>query len=262
MKHLITLSALIIMAASCNNGSDTLVAYFSATGTTKAVAERIAEAAGADLFEITPTALYTEKDLDWRDDASRSSVEMSDPSSRPSIAKKVKGLDKYSKIYIGFPIWWYTAPTIINTFIEENDLSGKQVAFFATSGGSDIRKACKQFEEQYPELDWLGGKLLNNASDADIEAFVSGESLAKGAMLMGGYTEQREPTEEEIELFRHVTGTGDMVFTPLSVATQVVAGINYRFYCRYQEAGNSGHMWVVIYKPLEGEAQLSKIEKI
>lgn len=264
MKHIIALTALAIAVSSCGStGTDTLVAYFSATGTTKAVAERIAAAAGADLFEIEPSVLYTEADLDWRDSTSRSTLEMSNPDSRPEIAHKVKNLDKYNKVCIGFPIWWYTAPTIIKTFIEENDLSGKSIAFFATSGSSDIRNACKQYEQAYPELDWLGGKLLNGATDADIAAFISGESLVRGTALMGGYTEQREPTEEEMGLFREVTGAGDMVLTPLSVATQVVAGLNYRFYCRCEEEGKEpGHCWVVIYQPLQGEAKLSKIEKI
>lgn len=263
MKHILALSALVIMAAACKTtDTDILVAYFSATGTTKAVAERIAKAAGADLFEIEPAALYTEADLDWRDEGSRSSVEMNDDSARPAIASKVKDLDKYNTVYIGFPIWWYTAPRIINTFIEENDLTGKAIVFFATSGSSDIKGAVNKFEAAYPELGWMGGRLLNHATDADIEEFVAGEGLEKGGMLMGGYTEQRELTEEEMELFRSVTGDGDTTLTPLSVATQVVAGLNYRYYCRYEEKDGSGHCWVVIYKPLQGEPQLSKLEKI
>lgn len=163
------------MAASCSAKSDTLVAYFSATGTTKAVAERIAKAAGADLFEIQPASPYTEADLNWRDSLSRSSVEMKDKSSRPAIAKKVENLDQYKTIYIGFPIWWYTAPTIINTFIEENGLAGKNVKFFATSGSSDIGNAVKLFKEAYPDINWLGGKLLNNASDDEIGYFLKAE---------------------------------------------------------------------------------------
>jgi Flavodoxins len=251
------------MISSCSNENKTLVAYFSATGTTKAVAEKIADKAGADLFEIKPAALYTEEDLNWRNKESRSSVEMIDPASRPEIAGKPAKLEKYETIYIGFPIWWYTAPRIINTFIEENDLAGKSVAFFATSGGSDIRKACNEFAEAYPEIKWLGGKLLNEPTDDDIAAFLSGEDLKQNAQLAGGYSEQREPSEEEIELFKKVTGEGDMVLTPLSVATQVVAGLNYRFYCRYEEQGaDSGHCYVIIYKPLQGDPTLTKIEKL
>ena len=160
------------MTTACTNPTKTLVAYFSATGTTKAVAERIATAAQADLFEIEPTERYTAADLDWRDSTSRSSIEMKDPTSRPSIARKVENLGQYETVYVGFPIWWYTAPTIINTFIEENDLSGKTVIFFATSGGSTIDKACNDFSEAYPELIWKDGKLLNDTTDDDIAAFV------------------------------------------------------------------------------------------
>ena len=166
----------IIMATSCAKTGDTLVAYFSATGTTRAVAEKIASAVGADLFEIQPETPYTDADLDWRDKQSRSSLEMADKSSRPAIASKVKGIEKYNTVYIGFPIWWYTAPTIINTFIEENDLGGKHIVLFATSGGSDITGACKDFREAYPQLNWDGGQLLNNASDEQIAAFFTKNS--------------------------------------------------------------------------------------
>lgn len=171
MKRLFILMAIMLLAVSCGK-SKTLVAYFSATGTTKAVAERIAAEAKADLFEITPEALYTEADLDWRTMESRSSVEMKDKTSRPAVAQKLKNLKQYDVVYIGFPIWWNTAPRIINTFIEENDLTGKTVKFFATSGSSSIDNSCKEFKEDYPELNWAEGTLLNNASDEDIKNFV------------------------------------------------------------------------------------------
>ena len=147
----------------------TLVTYFSASGVTKAAAEQLAQIIGADLYQIEPEEAYTEADLDWRDSLSRSSVEMRDLSSRPAIKGKVENLADYDKVYIGFPIWWYTAPTIINTFIEANDLTGKTVVLFATSGGSTIEKSCRDLEEAYPNLTWGEGRLLNNIDEEAIK---------------------------------------------------------------------------------------------
>ena len=113
-----------------------LVTYFSASGVTKKVAEKLAEAAGADLFEIKPEVAYTEADLNWMDKKSRSSIEMNDKSFRPAIAEKCNNMADYNVVYVGFPIWWYVAPTIINTFLESYDFSGKTIVLFATSGGS------------------------------------------------------------------------------------------------------------------------------
>jgi len=172
MKKLFILSAIMLICLSCNRNT-TLVAYFSATGTTKAVAEQLASAAEADLFEIQPAVAYSEADLNWHDSLSRSSVEMADPSSRPAVAGKVKDIGKYETVYIGFPIWWYTAPAIINTFIEENNLGGKNVKFFATSGGSDIAKAVTDLKAAYPKLNIAGGALLNGASAKEIESFMN-----------------------------------------------------------------------------------------
>ena len=118
----------------------TLVAYFSASGVTARAAKVLAEAAEADLYEIKPEVPYTAKDLDWMDKKSRSSVEMNDMTSSPEIAGKVANMDEYDTIFVGFPIWWYVAPTIINTFLESYDLSGKTVIPFATSGGSTMGK--------------------------------------------------------------------------------------------------------------------------
>ena len=132
-----------------------LVCYFSASGVTKSVALKIAEKISGDLFEIIPTKSYTEEDLDWRNPNSRSSVEMKDTSSRPSIAKKVENLEEYDTVVIGFPVWWYTAPTIINTFIEENDLSGKDIYLFVTSGGSSAEGSLKNLKETYPNLNFI-----------------------------------------------------------------------------------------------------------
>ena len=116
----------------------TLVAYFSCTGNTRHLAKKIAEITNGDLFEIKPAVPYTEEDLDWRNSKSRSSVEMKDKSSRPAIAEKVENMDQYDVVYVGFPIWWYIAPTIINTFLESYDFSGKTVIPFCTSGGSNV----------------------------------------------------------------------------------------------------------------------------
>ena len=115
-----------------------LVAYFSPTGTTAKVARALAEAADADLFEIKPSAPYTRTDLDWTNPRSRSSVEMNNPDSRPAIVGELDNMGEYDVIFLGFPIWWYTAPTIINTFLESYDLSGKTIVTFATSGGSGM----------------------------------------------------------------------------------------------------------------------------
>lgn len=120
--------------------SKTLVAYFSASGTTARVAKRLAQAAEADLYEIRPQIPYTVQDLDWTNKKSRSSVEMSDLSNRPALADKDADIENYDTIFLGFPIWWYVAPVIINTFLESYDFSGKRIIVFATSGGSGLGK--------------------------------------------------------------------------------------------------------------------------
>ena len=153
--------------------SKTLVAYFSASGVTKAVAKQLAEVAGADLHEIKPETPYTAADLDWQDKQSRSSVEMQDKSSRPAITDKLSNMQDYDVVYVGFPIWWYTCPTIINTFLEAYDFSGKTVIPFATSGGSTIDKACEDLKATYPNVKWGEGKLLNGATKDDLQQWVS-----------------------------------------------------------------------------------------
>lgn len=135
----------------------TLVTYFSASGTTKRVAETIATTIGGDLFEIEPQELYTSEDLNWMNKKSRSSLEMADKSSRPAIKNKVTNLNEYDKVIIGFPVWWYTAPTIINTFIEENDLTGKDIYIFVTSGGSSFAGSLKDLQNTYPNLNFVKG---------------------------------------------------------------------------------------------------------
>ena len=158
-----------------DNTMKALVTYFSASGVTRNAAKQVADIIGADLFEITPEQLYTEADLDWRDKQSRSTIEMNDKSSRPAIKDggKVKNLDQYGTVWIGFPVWWYTAPTIINTFIEANDFTGKTIVPFATSGGSNIKKACEDLQATYPNYKFGEGKLLNSIDKADIEKWAA-----------------------------------------------------------------------------------------
>ena len=128
-----------------------LVAYFSPTGTTKRKAEELAKIKGADLYEIEPEVKYTSADLNWNDSKSRSSVEMHDKASRPAIKDNNPHLEKYDKVYIGFPIWWYIAPTIINTFLEKYDFSNKEVVLFATSGGSGFGEALAYLKKSVPD---------------------------------------------------------------------------------------------------------------
>ena len=153
--------------------SKTLVAYFSASGVTKKVAQRLAKAAGADLFEIRPTVPYTQADLNWTDKKSRSSVEMNDPASRPEIAEKLPNVNEYDTVFVGFPIWWYVAPHIINTFVESYDFTGKTVVAFATSGGSGMGKTVEELKKLCPGANWQNGKLLNNVSDKELADWAS-----------------------------------------------------------------------------------------
>lgn len=153
--------------------SKKLVAYFSASGVTKKAAQKLAETAGADLFEIKPEIPYTAADLDWTNPKSRSSVEMKDPLSRPAISEKVTNMEEYDTVMIGFPIWWYTAPSIINTFLESYDFSGKIMAPFATSGGSGMGKTSDELKAVCKGTAvWHSGKLLNRASEKEMEDFV------------------------------------------------------------------------------------------
>ena len=150
-----------------------LVTYFSASGVTAKVAEKLSEAIGADLYAIEPEVPYTKADLDWMDKKSRSTIEMNNPASRPAIAGKRDNMNDYDTVFVGFPIWWYVAPTIINTFLESYDLTGKTIIPFATSGGSDMGKTN---EKLLPSC--KGAKLLNGKV---FKASVSGADLAKWA---------------------------------------------------------------------------------
>ena len=139
----------------------TLVTYFSATNTTKRVAEKINRVIEEDLFEIKPVKEYTNEDLNWTNKTSRTSIEMDDINSRPEIENKVSNISEYDKVLIGFPIWWYTCPRIINTFIEENDLTNKKIYLFATSGGSGIEQSINDLKKMYPNLNIVDGKRLS-----------------------------------------------------------------------------------------------------
>lgn len=175
MKRLaFSLAALLTMGSSAcaqksktpnNDNRKTLVAYFSATGTTANAAKQLAKGLNADTYEIKPATPYTDADLDWRNKQSRSSVEMSNKSFRPTIGKKFDKMDNYNIIFVGFPIWWYTAPTIINTFMESYNFEGKTVIPFATSGGSTVDKAYQELKAAYPKAKWKPGRLLNSEDD-------------------------------------------------------------------------------------------------
>jgi flavodoxin len=183
-KFLLLMTALLTISLSACSQSNkkenkemkkVLVAYFSATGTTEKVAKLLAEVTGGDLHKIQPEQPYTDADLDWRDKESRSSVEMKDKKSRPAITNKMANMQGYNVVYVGFPIWWYTCPTIINTFMEAYDFKGKTVIPFATSGGSSIKKACEDLKATYPDVNWKGGKLLNKTDKQELEGWTKRE---------------------------------------------------------------------------------------
>ncbi len=150
-----------------------VVVYFSASGVTKKVAEMIAEALSCDIHEIVPKVAYTKADLDWMDKSSRSSVEMKDKSIRPDLAEDNDDIEAYDEIILGFPIWWYVAPTIINTFLEKYDLKGKKIVLFATSGGSGFGNTVKELAPSAPGAVIEEGKLLNRATKQEISEFVN-----------------------------------------------------------------------------------------
>lgn len=149
-----------------------LVAFFSASGVTAKAARELAEVSGGELYEIKPEIPYTRADLDWMDKKSRSSIEMNDPSSRPGIADRLPDMRKYDVIFLGFPIWWYVAPTIINTFLESYDFSGKTIIPFATSGGSGMGKTNEGLEKSCPGAKLMAGKLINGVSGTEMKAWV------------------------------------------------------------------------------------------
>lgn len=181
-NYALAAGVLAITCAACGNAKKTedakemntekenkvLVAYFSATGTTKAVAEQITKATGGDLYEIAPEPRYTDADLDWHDKNSRSSVEMQDSTCRPALGGEKIDVAPYDVVFIGYPIWWDLAPRQVNTFVETHDLKGKRLVPFATSGGSTITNSVADLKRLYPDLDWLQGKLLNSVDPVEL----------------------------------------------------------------------------------------------
>ena len=153
--------------------SKTIVCYFSATGTTAEAAERIAEKTGGVLYEIKPEVAYTDADLDWTDKESRSSLEMQDPEARTAIGGELPDLTQYEVVFIGYPNWWNTHPTIINTFIESTNLEGKTIVPFMTSGGSTIDNSVQKLHEQYPSLNIHDGILMNHVTDSELETLLT-----------------------------------------------------------------------------------------
>ena len=151
----------------------TLIAYFSASGVTARAAKEMAEAVGADLYEIRPAEPYTAADLNWTDKNSRSTIEMKDPNSRPAIAEPVENMAQYDTVMVGFPIWWYVEPRIIDTFLESTDFAGKTIVPFATSGGSGLGKAPERMASLTPGATVLPGKLLNGGpSDTTLRTWI------------------------------------------------------------------------------------------
>ena len=148
----------------------TLVAFFSASGNTKRVAEKLAAAIDSDLYEIKPAVPYTSADLNWRDRHSRSSVEINDPSSRPELTDYHANIAGYDRIFLGFPIWWYTAPTVVRSFLESYDFTGKTIILFATSGGSGLGETAKELASSCPGAAIEDGRLLNgNPAEAALK---------------------------------------------------------------------------------------------
>lgn len=144
-----------------------LVSYFSASGVTKNVAEKLKSMLNADIFEIEPVNPYTNADLDWTNKQSRSSIEMNDLTYRPEVKNKVSNMSEYDTVLIGFPVWWDLAPTIINTFIEENSLENKKVYVFATSGGSSVTGSFNALKNDYPNINFIDGKRLSSNIEKD-----------------------------------------------------------------------------------------------
>jgi len=155
-----------------------LVAYFSASGTTAKVAESLAEAIGADIYEIEPEEPYTKADLNWMDKQARRTIEMNDPASRPAISGKRDNMADYDTVFIGFPVWWYVAPTIINSFLESYDMSGKTIVPFATSGGSDMGKTNEKLQPSCQGAKLLVGRVFkSNANKHELADWVEGLHL-------------------------------------------------------------------------------------
>ena len=194
--------------------SKALVAYFSASGVTARVAKNLATAAGADLYEIKPAVPYTKDDLNWMNKQSRSSVEMRDKSSRPALADTDADIAAYDTIFVGFPIWWYIAPTIINTFLEAYDFSGKKIILFATSGGSGFGKAVQNLQPSAPKAQIIAGEILNGRLDnAKLKAFA--DKIQGGDQFLINEAQSRSP--------RFKKGSGGIGRTPCHASADAVS---------------------------------------
>ena len=155
-----------------------LVAYFSASGVTARLAKKVAEVTNGDLYEIKPKVPYTSADLDWTNNKSRSSIEMNNKSSRPEIVGDLKDVSNYDTIFVGFPIWWYIAPTIVNTFLEKYNFDGKKIIIFATSGGSGMGKSLDSLKNSCPSATFVNGKVFSSSvSKDDLAKWVDGLNL-------------------------------------------------------------------------------------
>lgn len=185
MKRFLTWILISVTAAStsCSSSAaekgsgkvdknNVLVAYFSAQGHTKALAEKIAQATGGVLFEIVPVDPYTEEDLDGWNDSARGTRESKDRSTRPEVRNRVENFEQYDTIYLGFPIWWFTAPTIVNTFLEQYNTDGKTIIPFATSGGSQIGETEKDLRVSAPNARFLPGRVINDATQKEVDEWV------------------------------------------------------------------------------------------
>lgn len=162
-------------------GNKVLVAYFSATGTTKGVAEHIANGLNADIYEIIPEEPYTDADLNYKDNNSRSTIEMNDPSSRPAISGSVENMEQYDIVFIGYPIWWGEAPRIVSTFVESYDFSGKTIVPFCTSGGSGVGSSASNLEQLTSGATWMEGRRLSGSDSREtVMEWVNGLDLHPG----------------------------------------------------------------------------------
>ena len=146
-----------------------LICYFSATGTTKEVAEKLSKITNGDLFEIKPVTPYTSEDLDWTNKQSRTSLEYADPNIRPEISSKITNINEYNKIIVGFPVWWYKEPNIIDTFFENNNITNQEVYIYVTSGGSGVKESFESLKSKYPTINFISGKRLSSSDINDPE---------------------------------------------------------------------------------------------
>ena len=182
LSILMIVGAIVFTACATDNkketsgaekGASTLVAYFSAQGHTKVLAEKVAAVTGGELFEIVPVEPYTEEDLDGWNESARGTRESKDRTTRPKVKSHVENFERYDTVYLGFPIWWFTAPTIVNTFLETYNTDGKVIIPFATSGGSEIGETEKDLRVSAPKAVFRPGRVLNNATEQQVREWVN-----------------------------------------------------------------------------------------